>query len=177
MDNVGVTVNLATDEDMGEGSGDDAEGDTLVGIENLVGSDHDDTLTGNDAVNIIDGGAGVDTLYGGGGEDTYVFRSGDGADTIYDETGDTMTLRFESSSYTYKLADFNSDNINKVENDLEITIDIDSTDNIDDKITIKDAFVTDSITGTDSPAFTINIQYGSDDTFLEVADAFWNTLS
>ena len=233
FDGLGVTVNLAT----GEGSGEDAEGDTLVGIENLVGSDYDDTLRGNSEVNIIDGGQGVDTLYGGGGgdtltggagddtlygggdddrltggtgndylyghkgddtleggigadtleggtgddtlrggadADTYVFSVGDGADTLYDVTRDTMTLQFDGSSYA--LTDFNSDNINKVDNDLVITIDK-TDDSITDKITIKDAFVTDSTTGTDSPVFTINIQYGSDDTFLEVADAFWNTLS
>ena len=89
-DDVGVTVNLAT----GENSGDDAggytldvdgntiyKGDTLVGIENLVGSDHDDTLTGNDAVNIIDGGDGNDTLYGGDGIDT--LDGEDGVDRLY----------------------------------------------------------------------------------------------
>ena len=157
----------------------------LAGIGTLTGGAGDDTLYGQKGGDTLTGGAGEDTLYGGtqgelyggNGIDTYVFSVGDGADTLYDETGDTMTLRFESSSYTYALTDFNSDNINKVGNDLEITIDINSNDNIDDKITIKDAFVTDSTTGTDSPAFTINIQYGSDDTFLEVADAFWNTLS
>src|ERR687891_378388 len=39
----GVTVNLAT----GAGSGGHATGDTLTGIENVIGSIHADTLTGN----------------------------------------------------------------------------------------------------------------------------------
>ena len=84
-DDAGVTVNLAT----GEGSGDDAEGDTLVGIENLVGSDHHDTLRGNSEVNIIDGGNGDDMLYGGGGGDTLTGGAGD--DTLYGG-GDDDTL-------------------------------------------------------------------------------------
>ena len=84
-DGEGVTVNL----DTGESRGDDAEGDTFVGIENLVGSDHDDTLTGNRGVNIIDGGQGVDMLYGGGGGDTLTGGAGD--DMLYGgRQGDTL---------------------------------------------------------------------------------------
>ena len=49
----GVTVNLAT----GVGTGGDAQGDTLSGIENLVGSNLDDILTGSAVVNTLNGGA------------------------------------------------------------------------------------------------------------------------
>ena len=42
----GVTVDLAT----GTGTGGDAEGDTLSGIENLLGSGLADMLTGNDTL-------------------------------------------------------------------------------------------------------------------------------
>ena len=60
------------------GSGGDAQGDTLSGIENLRGSDLADVLTGNDGDNLIDPGLSlssispfaVDQVYGGGGEDT-----------------------------------------------------------------------------------------------------------
>ncbi|MFC3208258.1 calcium-binding protein, partial [Aquamicrobium soli] len=69
----GVTVNLATS----TGLGGDAQGDTLVSIENLVGSDHDDTLTGNDANNSLYGGAGNDTLIGDLGNDTLIGGLGD----------------------------------------------------------------------------------------------------
>jgi Ca2+-binding RTX toxin-like protein len=53
----GVTVNLLT------GTATDTFGDTdtLIGIENVVGTDNNDTLTGDDGNNILDGGAGRDT--------------------------------------------------------------------------------------------------------------------
>ena len=70
---VNVTVN-------GTGSGGDAAGDTLTGIENLQGSSYNDTLTGDDGNNYLYGGAGNDALYGGIGDDT--LAGGAGADTL-----------------------------------------------------------------------------------------------
>ena len=55
--------------------------DTLVSIENLVGSSFADALTGNAGDNRLDGGAGADALAGGDGHDTYVV----------DNLGDTIT--------------------------------------------------------------------------------------
>ena len=49
----GVNVSLMT----GLGSGGDAEGDTLSTIENLTGSNLDDTLEGSAANNVLAGGA------------------------------------------------------------------------------------------------------------------------
>ena len=54
----GVTVSLMT----GTGSGGDAEGDTLLNIENLTGSNFDDTLEGNTVNDTLDGGLGIDTV-------------------------------------------------------------------------------------------------------------------
>jgi Ca2+-binding RTX toxin-like protein len=54
----GVNVSLTT----GVGSGGDAEGDTLANIENLTGSDQNDTLEGNSGANVLAGGAGIDTV-------------------------------------------------------------------------------------------------------------------
>ena len=62
----GVRVNLAT----GRGSGGDAQGDVLSGIENLSGSGFSDTLIGDGAGNRLRGGAGADFLDGGAGTDT-----------------------------------------------------------------------------------------------------------
>ena len=64
----GVTVNLNT---QGVAQDTVAAGlDTLSGIENLVGSALNDTLTGNGGDNVIEGGLGNDTLAGGAGNDT-----------------------------------------------------------------------------------------------------------
>jgi len=72
----GVNVNLAT----GNAGGGHAQGDVLIGIENLNGSDFADTLTGNNDDNRLDGGAGNDSLTGGAGNDR--LRGGAGADTL-----------------------------------------------------------------------------------------------
>jgi Ca2+-binding RTX toxin-like protein len=61
-----VSVNLAT----GAVSGGDATGDTFQEIENLLGSDFNDTLIGNDGANTLEGGAGADSIDGGLGSDT-----------------------------------------------------------------------------------------------------------
>ena len=72
----GVTVDLAA----GTGLGGDAEGDTLLDIENLDGSGHDDSLTGDSGANILRGNAGDDRLYGNDGHDTLI--GGAGADLM-----------------------------------------------------------------------------------------------
>jgi Ca2+-binding RTX toxin-like protein len=67
----GVTVNLAT----GTGSAGDAQGDTLVGIENVTGSAGADQITGSAVANALNGWAGQDVLRGGGGVDRFVFSA------------------------------------------------------------------------------------------------------
>ncbi len=62
----GVYVNLASS----DASGGDAAGDRFVGIENLIGSDFDDTLIGDAGSNILEGRGGADYIDGGGGLDT-----------------------------------------------------------------------------------------------------------
>jgi Ca2+-binding RTX toxin-like protein len=79
----GVTVNLAS----GLASGGDAKGDTLAGIENLVGSAHPDTLTGNAGHNTLTGGAGGDTLDGGAGIDTANYSNSTAGVTVNLLTG------------------------------------------------------------------------------------------
>ncbi len=78
-----VTVNLAT----GNGAGGDAEGDTLVNIQQVDGSSYDDSLTGSSSDDTFRGGAGNDTLTGGTGSDSYLFGFGDGRDTIIEQGG------------------------------------------------------------------------------------------
>ncbi len=75
----GVNVSLAT----GTGTGGDAQGDTLYGVENLMGSDGADMLTGDAGANTLSGGAGDDTLRGLGGDDVMIGGAGGGwTDTI-----------------------------------------------------------------------------------------------
>ncbi|WP_292156282.1 DUF5801 repeats-in-toxin domain-containing protein, partial [Mesorhizobium sp.] len=70
--------------------GGDATGDTLTGIEGIIGGSGDDYLFGNAGVNYLAGGGGNDTLNGGGGNDTLI--SGAGNDTLIGGTGqDTLT--------------------------------------------------------------------------------------
>lgn len=60
--------------------------DTLISIENLIGSNFDDVLTGSvggnilrggDGADVIRGGGGADALFGGAGADLFVFGPGD----------------------------------------------------------------------------------------------------
>jgi Ca2+-binding RTX toxin-like protein len=67
------------------------ERDTLISIENIVGTDYSDKLVGDAGNNVIEGGDRRDILTGGGGSDTFVFRNlGEGRDTITDFTGDDL---------------------------------------------------------------------------------------
>ena len=80
----GVRVNLTSN----RGRGGDARGDWLFDIENLIGSDYDDTLIGDAISNILEGGDGADTLNGEGGNDFLFGGSGD--DTLIGGDGDDI---------------------------------------------------------------------------------------
>ena len=70
----GVTVSAVSGS---TGSGGDAQGDRLFGIQNLTGSAFADSLTGDAFINVLTGGAGNDTLDGGGENDTMIGGAGD----------------------------------------------------------------------------------------------------
>ncbi|WP_395677995.1 beta strand repeat-containing protein [Inquilinus sp.] len=87
-----VIVNLAT----GAASGGDAQGDTLSGIEQVLGSAFADRLTGDAGANalwgqdgddLLDGGAGGDALKGGNGIDTVSYANSAVGVTISLATG------------------------------------------------------------------------------------------
>jgi len=70
----GVTVNLGTATAQNTVA---AGVDTLISIENVIGTDFDDTITGNGADNTIEGALGTNILNGGAGNDTASYvRSG-----------------------------------------------------------------------------------------------------
>jgi Ca2+-binding RTX toxin-like protein len=96
----GVTVNFLTGVAPG--------GDQLSEIENIAGSNYADYLTGDSGANTLDGaggddtlsgGVGADTLSGGAGNDTFLFKTGDGSDTITDfAAGDVAKVSGYSSA-------------------------------------------------------------------------------
>jgi Ca2+-binding RTX toxin-like protein len=93
---VSVSLALATAQATG-GSG----SDTLTAIENLTGSNYNDTLSGNAGANILDGGAGIDTMIGGDGSDTYYVRNiGD----VVTETNATASIGGTDMVYSYLAA-------------------------------------------------------------------------
>ena len=70
--------------------------DSLISIENIIGSNFDDMLIGNENDNLIVGGDGKDTLMGGPGNDVLIdgigsneFLGGDGHDTVSFATAET----------------------------------------------------------------------------------------
>jgi Ca2+-binding RTX toxin-like protein len=105
--------------------------DTLISIENLIGSNSADTLTGNSGANRLEGGYGNDALNGGSGNDTMVggfgddtFTVKDAGDVVIEGVGEgTDTVR---STITHTLSDnvenlvlTGSSNVNGIGNDLD----------------------------------------------------------
>jgi Ca2+-binding RTX toxin-like protein len=78
----------------GEGLSGEAAGDTLVGIENLVGSAFADTLVGDGAANRLDGGAGADALWAGDGDD--ILSGGAGNDALFGQGGADTFVFFDN---------------------------------------------------------------------------------
>lgn len=63
--------------------------DTLVNIENAIGSAFNDALIGSDGDNVLDGNSGDDLVQGGGGNDT--LYGGAGNDTLQGDRGEAYT--------------------------------------------------------------------------------------
>ena len=82
----GVTVSLETL----TGTGGEAEGDRLIDIENLSGSNHGDQLSGDAGANEFLGRGGDDRLAGGDGDD--LFDGGAGADVLDGGAGDDWAV-------------------------------------------------------------------------------------
>ncbi|MGX5845302.1 type I secretion C-terminal target domain-containing protein, partial [Mesorhizobium sp. ArgA1] len=101
--------------------GGDATGDTLTGIEGLIGGSGDDYLFGNVGANYLAGGLGNDTLRGEGGVDTLIGGAGNdtlvggaGSDTLTGGTG-ADTFRLENLDIKDLITDFNGGEGDKID--------------------------------------------------------------
>ena len=82
-----VNVDLSGDTDVA--SGGHAQGDTIAGFENVIGSAYDDILEGDNLANKLSGLAGDDDIIGGAGSDT--IEGGAGADSLDGGTNSDAT--------------------------------------------------------------------------------------
>tara|TARA_R110002124_G_scaffold64985_2_gene178029 strand:- start:862969 stop:881598 length:18630 start_codon:yes stop_codon:yes gene_type:complete len=121
----GITVDLNTNTAVDVTIGVSVE-DSIVNVENVIGTDQADTMTGDSAINIftgnggadiIDGDAGNDTLYGDGGNDTLlgglgtdVLSGGAGNDSLDGGSGiDTADYSAEGGGITVDLTNIGSE--------------------------------------------------------------------
>ncbi|MDD5160514.1 MAG: cadherin-like domain-containing protein [Sulfuricurvum sp.] len=127
-DGVSVNLSLTTAQATG-GSG----SDTILNIENLTGSNYNDTLIGNSVNNTLNGGAGADTMMGGAGNDTYVVDSigdvvtenvNEGVDRVISSVTYTLESNLENLTLTGTAA------INGIGNNLNNSLVGNSADNI-----------------------------------------------
>ena len=91
--NLGLTGEDAQQVDFGTPNLNEAVGDIISNIENILGSGYNDSLTGDSSSNLLEGGKGDDRLAGGAGSDIYLFNAGDGTDTISDDRGKIVFLQ------------------------------------------------------------------------------------
>jgi Ca2+-binding RTX toxin-like protein len=89
----GVTVNLGS-AGLGKGTATDGYGsvDTLLSIENVIGTGFADTITGDGAANMLQGGLGDDIIDGAGGDDTAVFSGASAGYTVTTGPGGVVTV-------------------------------------------------------------------------------------
>ena len=96
----GVIVNLA----LGTAISSESGNDTLISIENVIGTDFADTIIGDLNNNHIEGRGGNDVLDGSGGNDTYIFGDAWGVDTLTDSAGnDTVTFTAATTPLTFSV--------------------------------------------------------------------------
>ena len=108
----GVTVQLSGATPSSATGGDGVSTLTLISIENVIGTDFNDSIVGSNGANRLEGGAGNDTLAGGGandtGNDTLIGGDGDdivrqtrGQDHIDGSDGFNDRLEFTGNGITY----------------------------------------------------------------------------
>jgi Ca2+-binding RTX toxin-like protein len=111
-----VNVNLGT----GKASGDGA--DTLISIEDVIGSDGDDIIVGSTADNELTGGLGDDNLSGGGGAD--ILFAGTGDDTVDAGDGDDIIIGGDGAGNDKYIGGAGTDTVKYTSATAAITVDL-----------------------------------------------------
>jgi Ca2+-binding RTX toxin-like protein len=87
----GVAVSLNTGEAQRIGT---STIDTLISIENVIGSDKNDVIHGDENNNILTGMGGADVLYGLAGDDTFLILSDDIEGSTYEGGNGVDTIKY-----------------------------------------------------------------------------------
>ena len=112
---VGVIIDLSDDEPEQGGY---AQNDLLVSIEDIDGTEYNDSIIGDDADNRFNGFGGDDQLSGNDGDDR--LNGEDGIDTLIGGSGaDIFILTLDTSLGTDTVTDFSVDDGDKLQVDTE----------------------------------------------------------
>ncbi|MEH6496190.1 MAG: calcium-binding protein, partial [Pseudomonas marincola] len=133
----------------------DGDDDHLYSIENIVGSDHNDTITGDSGANVLDGNDGHDTIDGEGGNDTLIGGNGD----------DELTGGSGADTFKYENISDDDDLITDFDVAEGDTIDLDglfdalgiATADRADAVTLTDGAGETVLTVDNAPGFTITL--------------------
>ena len=105
----------------------DATGDTLTGIENLIGSAHNDILAGDRQANALTGMAGNDLLWASSGDD--FLKGGPGADRLVGGAGnDTASYAGSPEGVTVRLHSLSAANGDAQGDSFPYTVNVAYTD-------------------------------------------------
>lgn len=129
----GITVSLQSGNSNGTG---EAKGDFIIGVENLIGSSHDDVLSGDSRNNEIKGGGGrdvidprtgSDTVWGGKGSDKFVFVesysvSHYGSVTNYTDRGNDRVMDYEEDVDWIELQGYSRSEVSVVDDGADAVI-------------------------------------------------------
>ena len=159
-----VNVNLATGKASGDGS------DTLISIEDVIGSDGDDIIVGSTADNELTGGLGDDNLSGGGGND--IIYAGTGDDVVDAGEGDDILIGGDGAGNDKFIGGAGTDTIKYTSATAAITVNLSATKDHARSIPSGDK----ASIGVDQLSGIENVIAGNYDDFL-TGDANANTFT